>query len=121
MLTAHLLPTFGNRNMHDIKPADVQAFLNEHKYLARSYLMSMLTFMSQVFKDAIEDGAATEDPTASRKIVIPSDKVIVRDALSLEDYKDILPNLHRLCTDDRRMMALMMLTGMRRGEALGLR
>ena len=121
MLTAHLLPTFGNCNMHDIKPADVQAFLNEHKYLARSYLMSMITFMSQVFKDAIEDGIATEDPTASRKIVIPSDKVLVRDALSLENFKDILANLHRLCTDDRRMMALMMLTGMRRGEALGLR
>ena len=56
--------------------------------------MSMITFVSQVFKDADEDGVATEDPTASRKIVIPSDKVIVRDALSFEYFKDILANLH---------------------------
>ena len=33
----------------------------------------------------------------------------------------ILSKLPLLCADDRRMMALMMLTGMRRGEALGLR
>ena len=36
-------------------------------------------------------------------------------------YKDILSNPPLLCTDDRRMMALVMLTDMRRDEALGLR
>ena len=81
----------------------------------------MLTFMSQIFKDAIEDELAVADPTASRKIVVPSEKVTVRDALPLDEYKDILSKLPLLCADDRRMMALMMLTGMRRGEALGLR
>ena len=121
MLTAHLLDTFGNMKLRDIKPADIQGFLNANKQLARSYLVAMLTFMSQIFKDAIEDELAVTDPTASRKIVVPSDKVIVRDALPLEDYKAILASLPLLCTDDRRMMALMMLTGMRRGEALGLR
>lgn len=121
MLTAHLLDTFGDMKLRDIKPADIQKFLNANKQLAKSYLVAMLTFMSQIFKDAIEDELAVSDPTASRKIVVPSDKVIVRNALLLEDYKDILSNLPLLCTDDRRMMALMMLTGMRRGEALGLR
>lgn len=121
MLTAHLLDTFGDMKLRDIKPADIQKFLNANKQLAKSYLMAMLTFMSQIFKDAIEDELAVTDPTASRKIVVPSDKVIVRDSLPLEDYKDILASLPLLCTDDRRMMALMMLTGMRRGEALGLR
>ena len=121
MLTAHLLDTFGDMKLRDIKPADIQKFLNSNKQLARSYLMAMLTFMSQIFKDAIEDELAVVDPTASRKIVIPSEKVTVRDALPLDEYKDILSKLPLLCADDRRMMALMMLTGMRRGEALGLR
>jgi len=121
MLTAHLLDAFGDMKLRDIKPADIQKFLNANKQLAKSYLVAMLTFMSQIFKDAIEDELAVSDPTASRKIVVPSEKVIVRDALPLEDYKAILASLPLLCTDDRRMMALMMLKGMRRGEALGLR
>lgn len=60
------------------------------------------------------------DPTASRKLVIPSTKKTEREAISLEEFQDILVNLDKLKVQDRRLMALLMLTGMRRGEALGL-
>lgn len=39
MLTAHLLDMFGDMELRDIKPADIQKFLNSNKQLARSYLM----------------------------------------------------------------------------------
>lgn len=38
----------------------------------------------------------------------------------MEEFRDILGNLEKLRPQDRRLMALLMLTGMRRGEALGL-
>ena len=60
------------------------------------------------------------DPTASRKLMIPSTRKNEREAISMEEFQDILGNLEKLQPEDRRLMALLMLTGMRRGEALGL-
>jgi len=34
MLTAHLLDTFGDIELRDIKPADIQSFLNANKQLS---------------------------------------------------------------------------------------
>ena len=48
-------------------------------------------------------------------------KVKIREALPLDEFKEILSGIGGLAEDDRRMMALMLLTGMRRGEILGLR
>lgn len=120
MLSAHLTKAFGRKQLADITTADVQRFLNDRSHLSRKTLKLMLDFIGQVFKDAIEDGFMQTDPTASRKLVIPSTKKTERDAISMADFQDILGNLDKLQPQDRRLMALMMLTGMRRGEVLGL-
>ena len=120
MMSAHLTEAFGSSELSEITTADVQKFLNERSHLSRKTLKLMLDFMGQVFKDAIEDGFMERDPTASRKLVIPSTKKTEREAISMEDFQDILANLDKLQPQDRRLMALLMLTGMRRGEALGL-
>ena len=120
MLSAHLTAAFGKMPLDKITTADVQKFLNERSHLSQKTLKLMLDFMGQVFKDAIEDGLMQTDPTASRKLVIPSTKKTEREAISMEDFQEILANLDKLQVQDRRMMALMMLTGMRRGEVLGL-
>jgi len=120
MMSAHLTAAFGSMQLADITTADVQRFLNERSHLSRKTLKLMLDFMGQVFKDAIEDGFMEHDPTASRKLVIPSTRKKEREAISMEEFQDILANLSKLQAQDRRLMALLMLTGMRRGEALGL-
>ena len=120
MMSAHLTAVFGSMQLADITTADVQRFLNERSHLSRKTLKLMLDFMGQVFKDAIEDGFMEHDPTASRKLVIPSTRKKEREAISMEEFQDILANLSKLQAQDRRLMALLMLTGMRRGEALGL-
>lgn len=120
MLSAHLTAAFGDKQLADITTADVQLFLNERSHLSRKTLKLMLDFMGQVFKDAIEDGFMQTDPTASRKLVIPSTRKTEREAISMEEFQAILANLEKLQPQDRRLMALLMLTGMRRGEVLGL-
>lgn len=120
-LRAHVLPAFGKRKIADITTEDIQLFLNQRKHLARKTLSSMLHFMGEVFKDAVEDGQIAKDPTASRRISIPSDKSYDRKALPLEQFKEIIANIDRLRIEDKRLIVLMMFTGMRRGEVLGLR
>ena len=120
-LNAHVLPAFGRREIASITTEDIQLFLNERKHLARKTLSSMRHFMGEVFKDAVEDGLIAKDPTASRRISIPSTKAYDREALPLEQFREIMANLDLLLPADKRMIVLMMYTGMRRGEVLGLR
>ena len=120
-LRAHVLPAFGKREIACITTEDIQLFLNERKHLAWKTLSSMRHFMGEVFKDAVEDGLITKDPTASRRISIPSTKANEREALPLEQFKEIMTSLDRLNPADKRLLILMMFTGMRRGEVLGLR
>ena len=76
MLTAHLLPTFGNCNMHDIKPADVQTFLNEHKYLARSYLTYAAGLGTDLKTLQSIAGHADIQTTMNRYVHKQNDKII---------------------------------------------
>lgn len=86
MMSAHLTEAFGSKQLADITTADVQVFLNDRSHLSRKTLKLMLDFMGQVFKDAIEDGYMQTDPTASRKLVIPSTKKTEREAISMEHF-----------------------------------
>ena len=81
----------------------------------------MVKFFGMIARDALEDGVVDRDITASRKLVIPSNKKTVREALALDDFLDVVDHLNMLTVRDRRFMALLMYTGLRRGEALGLR
>lgn len=76
--------------------------------------------MGEIFKDAVEDGLIKKDPTASRRIAIPSDKSCAREALPLDQFKEIIASLNRLQPNDRCLLVLLLFTGMRRGEVLGL-
>jgi len=119
-LNAHILPVFGKRSVDSITTDDIQQFLNERKDMSAKSLTMMRNLMGEIFKDAVEDGLIEKDPTSSRRLIIPSEKVTIREALPLADFKDILVNLPKLPDEERRLLALLMLTGMRRGEVLGL-
>ena len=41
-------------------------------------LTFMRNLMGEIFKDAVEDGLIEKDPTSSRRLVIPSNKVTKR-------------------------------------------
>lgn len=120
-LNAHILPAFGECSIASITTDDIQRFLNDRKEMSNKSLTVMRNLMGEIFKDAVEDGLMEKDPTSSRKLVIPSDKATEREALPLADFKDILSHLPDLPQEERRLLALLMLTGMRRGEVLGLR
>ena len=120
-LSAHLLKVFGDKPLSSITTKDIQEFLNERVNLSRKTLKLMLDFLGMIFKDAKEDHYMQTIPTESRKLKIPSNKIKERNALSKDEIKDIENHLFELKDEDRKMFALMMFGGLRRGEALGVK
>lgn len=120
ILNKHLYPVFGKHRMSDISTSDVQTWLNKNSELAYKTLKEVINLMSMIFEDAIEDNLASKNPTKSRKLVIPSSKKTEREALTIDQFKRVNMNLSVLALEERRLMALLMYTGMRRGEVLGL-
>ena len=60
------------------------------------------------------------NPTDSKRLTMTNRKS-KREALKTDEVKDILSNLSKLDGMEQLTVAVLMLTGMRRGEALGLR
>ena len=63
------------------------------------------------------------DPSKSKRIAIVSKRKKERDALKPEQLKAIIEGIASELKDDdeRRLISLMLFTGMRRGEVLGLK
>ena len=115
----HLVPYFGQMHMNAITTVDVQRFYNQHAHQARSTVRTMGILLHGIFESAIEDGLCTINPTRSKRLTMTQRKK-VREALPLEHAQDIIAGLPRLEPKDRLLVALLIFTGIRRGEALGL-
>ncbi|MBQ8506141.1 MAG: site-specific integrase [Clostridia bacterium] len=121
VIEGHFYPVWKNTPVDQITTKDIQVFLNKRKHLAEKSLKEMLTLLNSILESARIDGHIEKNPASDKRLVIPSKKKTRREALSLDAIKDIICSLHRLEEKDRRYMALLLFTGMRRGEILGLR
>jgi integrase len=75
-----------------------------------------------ILEAAVEDGLLPRNPARSKRLRNPSRKVATRNALTTAELADIITHLHMLTEErDRMMLVLLIYTGMRRNEVLGLR
>lgn len=118
---AHLIPAFGRKKLTEITTEDVQVFMNERSHLAKKTIRDIKALLGEIMKDALDEGLIKKDPTVSRRLRIPSDKEHKRDALPIDQFRDILNKSTKLKKNDMLLMYMIMLTGMRRGEVLGLK
>lgn len=119
IIRKHLVPFFGQMRLDEINTVDVQRFYNQHAHQSRSTVNKQALILHGIFESAIEDGVCIIDPTRSKRLTY-SNKKVVREALAIEDAQDIIRNLNKLELKDRLLVALLLFTGIRRGEALGL-
>jgi integrase len=119
IIRKHLVPFFGDMRLDEINTVDVQRFYNQHAHQSRSTVNKLALILHGIFDSAIEDGLCVIDPTRSKRLTY-SKKKTFREALSIEDAQDIITNLPKLELKDRLLVALLLFTGIRRGEALGL-
>ena len=119
----HLFPAFGDLRLDTITPETVQTFLNERAALAKNTVHTMFVLFSEIMDSAFEDCLIPSNPAKSKRISIPSTKKTERKALSPTQLKAIIKEIAEKLTDEteRRLISLMLFTGMRRGEILGLR
>lgn len=120
-LKTHLFPAFGDRCVEDITAEDVQRFLNERQSMGRKSLRNYLNLIRQIFDEAIEQKLIEGNPAKSKHIMIPSDVIKQRKALTLEEFKDVLAAMNEMENSMEKLwLSVLIFTGMRRGEALGL-
>lgn len=105
--------------LDEINTVDVQRFYNLHAHKAKSSVRCMGIILHGIFDSAIEDGLCIIDPTRSKRLTYSKNKTLC-EALSIETAQDIITNLPCLELKDRLLVALLIFTGIRRGEALGL-
>ncbi len=120
-INQYIIPFLGNLRIDEIKVSDVQQLLDKHSDLANKTLSEIRNTLSQIFKYAVSDDLIKKNPCESVDLVIPSSRKSERKALPLNEYQEIISNLHMLIGNDRKFLALCLFTGMRKGEVLGLR
>lgn len=120
-LLARLIPDdLKEMPVSDIRPMQIQAFYNTFGQTAsKSYMDKMRVMVNSLFIEAVENGLCDKNPT--RRLKAPRIAEKPREAYTIEEVKLIL-NYAMSCDNSRIATAIMLLllTGLRRGELLGL-
>ena len=112
-LYKYILPRFGNAPLTSIRNADIQAFINSKSELSESYLHKLIIALKQIFDAAIDNDLCAKNPV--RKIKLRSDY----ESKPTRHYTD--EEIKLVCENTKMPEIILMLnTGLRRGEVLGL-
>jgi integrase len=126
LLTAHILPSALARNrLDEVKPSDIRAFIAEldakrsrtgDKKLGPRRINMARDRLYTMFSEAQADGLIGDNPVRHvRRLNEPMPDV---DPFTLEEVQTILSEARG---QERAVLTVLLLTGMRPGEALGLR
>lgn len=121
LLAGHISPELLNAELSDIKPMHVQRFYNEFASAhSKSYMDKMRVFMNGLFVAAIDNDFCEKNPTVNLKIPHLTERP--REAFTMEEVRTIL-SFATVYMNQRIGVAVMtlLLTGLRRGELLGLK
>lgn len=114
----HILPAFGLRHMRAIRAQELQAFINTMLGTSKSKITLMIGILRNVFGSAFADGIIERDPTVG--LVRPkAHKKKERRALTPFETKSVLKTIET--HEHGLLLAVLYYTGLRRGEALGLK
>lgn len=123
LLNSHLYPAFGSMPVNEIDAKGIQTMFTDcaKHGKSRKTIVEIRNLLKQILQSALQDELIEKNPASDRRLDIPTDKKTEREALPVEDMRDILSKLNVLDEQDRRYAALIFFTGMRRGEVLGLK
>lgn len=96
--------------------------MNSKAAMSRKSIREMVMVLGMILESAAEDGILSRNPARSKRLKNPSQKITIRNALSTEELNDIIYHLPQLPREQEKLfLALLIYTGMRRNEVLGLR
>jgi integrase len=122
MLEVHLLPYFGNKLVRDIRPSDVSKFMlskstDEANYSANT-LSAFYAALRVIFDLAQQNDVIDKSPVRP-KLHKPESAKVEKPVLTVLQIRDVIANLQD--PQERLLMLLLAVTGMRIGEGLALR
>ncbi len=118
LIRRHLLPFFDRIRLPEVGPVDVQMFLAEKsKRFAPKTVLSLRNLLSKIFGTAQRWGYLQANPAKGAQV--PA-LVNIRERLTLTPQQ-VRALLGELVEPYRSMVLLAVLSGLRRGEILGLR
>lgn len=121
LLVKHFPDSLLDTELNEIKPMHLQGFVNQFSQGAsKSYMDKMRVLIHAVFADAVENDFCTKDPSARLKIPQIIEKP--RESFTAEEVKKIVD--FALDYPHRRIavaVLVLLFTGIRRGELLGLK
>lgn len=116
-LNIHLLPAFADRRLQAITAADLQRFMNSKSGLGKSSIGYLNTIIQHVFARAASEGIIDRNPAAG--LSKPKTELSARRALT---DNEISTTLAVGGTHPKGLLLLLLYyTGLRKGEAAGLR
>lgn len=124
ILTKHLIPYFGPACVEEINTPMIQRFLKheDRACLSKKSQSEILKILRMILDSAVYDHIIELNHAKDRRLAISGARKRPRKALSEAEYADVLIHIPALTNaSDRRFMALIAYTGMRREEAFGLR
>ena len=120
-LIKHIPSSLMEQEMDNILPMDLQAFVNSFAtYASKSYMDKMRVLIHAVWATALDNQKCTTNPSKAVRFPVIPEKP--RESFSSEDAKTILT--YALQYDNRMVgvaVMTLLLTGIRRGELLGLK
>lgn len=118
-LRKHIYPFIGDKLIDDIRAADVQAVVSS--CTSASSAKWAKSIVNMVLDAAIADELYTHpNPAKDKRIVMPTERA-VRKGLDRQDLRIVMDFIPKLPREHARLLVLMLMTGCRRGEALGAR
>lgn len=121
ILVKHIPDSLLDTELDEIKPMHLQEFVNQFSQgVSKSYMDKMRVLLHSVFGYAVENDLCTKDP--SIRLKIPQIIERPRESFTPEEAKQIVN--FALDYKRRRMgvaVLVLLLTGIRRGELLGLK
>ena len=121
LLVKHFPASLLDTELDEIKPMHLQGFINRFSQDAsKSYMDKMRVLIHAVFADAVENGFCVKDP--STRLKIPQIIEKPRESFTAEEVKRIVD--FALDYPHRRIavaVLVLLFTGIRRGELLGIK
>jgi len=119
MMNKHIIPAIGDKDVSEISVADVQQIMNTLH--AASTAKQVKCIINMVMDAAIADELYHHpNPTRDKRIVMPTAQK-KREGLSKENLSKIMELLPTMPEEYSCILAMLLMTGARRGEALGAR
>lgn len=119
MMKVHIFPAIGDKDIADITVADVQNIMDTLKTASTG--KQVKSVINLVMDAAIADELYHHpNPTKDKRIHMPTEKK-VREPVSQEDLSRIMNHLPNMLPEHTSLLALLIMTGARRGEVLGAR